>query len=801
MKLDDSAILNICIQEMQDSATYQTGELSDERADAMDRYLGAPLGNEEEGRSQVVSRDTMETIEWVLPSLMRLMADADNLVHFEAVGPEDEEQAKQESEVVNHIFWQKNRGFYNLYACIKDGLLSKTGVLKAWWDDSRDEEREEYKGIDPIALFELLQDREWSREVIDFEENDDGTLDVTFKAVRERGQVRIEPCPPEEFGVSRSARSPYAKDCPFVYHRTRKTRSQLVEEGYDRKKVDSLPDDSDLDTRERLSRYHLSDEQDYYNAGHKSMALIWVTEAYVRVDRNDDGIAELLKVTFASSGMGGDNGVLLDIEEVDRVPFSTFSPVLLTHKFYGLSLADLVGDLQDIKTALLRGTLDAMYLANNPRTAVNERVNLDDMLTSRPGGLVRTQGTDPPGNHIMPIPQQPVPGETFGLLEYLDTIRQDRTGSGDNVPSLDKNSLANVNPSVAAIAYDAARTKIELLARIIAEICLVPLFRDIHELTAKHSTKAMTIRLRNGWSQTNPQEWRRRENLTVQVGIGLASRERRLMTLEQVYAKQMEIGGNGGMGQLLQPANVYRTLADWTDALGMEPSAYWTDPATIPPAPPQPDPNAQLLQLQAQIEGAKNQTAQAKIQLDARKMQVEAQMKAAEFQLRREELTAERDVKRLQAEIAALKAGSDSQNAQLKAIADAEKNAKESELKQAQMLLQDAREKSKLALEWQKASLASATTLTVEQLRQMGLDGEADKREQDMLAAEESRRREDEDKQSMRETIANLQAALQEISEGRNAPKRIERDEMGRAIAIGGLPIRRNAQDLIESIG
>ncbi len=807
MKVTDDELVSICTDAVEEASGWDNTELSEQRASAMDRYLGEPLGNEQEGRSQVRTREVFDTVQWILPSLMRMFADETNLCEFAAVGPEDEEQAQQETEVVAHIFWQQNRGFYNLLTFFTDALLSKTGILKAWWDDARDEEREEYDGITDVELAQLTNDPEWDREPIEVEGNDDGTFRVVFKSTRERGRVVIEPVPPEEFGVERRARSPYVKDSSFVFHRVRKTRSELIAEGFDREIVDSLPDyDDDIATsRERLARYNLSEESRAGSPPHRSMRNIWVTECYIRIDRDDDGIAELLKVTLATGSPGGGDARLLDVEEVDRVPFSTCSPIILTHKFYGLSIADIVADLQEIKTALLRGTLDNIYLANNGRTGINELVNEDDMLVSRPGGIVRTRGSAPPANSIFPIPQQPVPSQTFGLLEYLDQLRKARTGAGEDVAGLDKNSLANINPSVAAIAYDAARMKIELLARVMAEIGIVPLFRDIHELTQKHATKAMAIRLRGGWAQVNPSEWRSRENIRVKVGLGLASRERRLLALEQIMTKQMEVGASGGMGQLVMPEQIYSTLSRWTDTLGEEASMAWTDPRTVPPTPPKPDPATMQIEAAMRIEAAKNETAKAKLQLEAMKIQSDQQLRTAEMQSRMVEAQARAQVERLRAELSAAKTGAEASTATARAELEAQKAAKAAELKAAELALQDARERARITMEWHKAALASSTTLTVEQMRQMGMGDVADTVESKQAAEVETAEQEAAEKAreaaELRAMMQGIAEMVQQLTESASAPRTIERDASGRAISIGGKPIVRGPGDLIVSIG
>jgi hypothetical protein len=551
--------------------TAHSADLSEERARAMDYYLGEKLGNEVEGRSQVRTREVLDTVEWVLPSLIRIFADAENICAFEPIGPEDEEAAKQETDAVEHVFWRENAGFNNLYAFLKDGLLSKNGILKVWWDETPDEEREEYEGINEWELAQLLQDQGAETEVLDSSVNEDGTFNVTILARKANGKICIEPCPPEEFGISRDARSIYPEDAPFSFHRTRRTKAELVAEGYDVDTVKGLPSNTtDVLTQERLSRRYLADEREDYDYGdHWSLERVWVTECYLRIDRDDDGVAELLCVKLAGQDSNYATGsTLLEVYEVDRVPFVVWAPIMRTHTFYGLSMADLVMDLQEISTSLTRQMLDSTYLANNGRTAVNDRVNLDDLLTSRPGGIVRVEGADPPSNSVMPIPQQPVPAQSFEMLERLDEMRQKRTGVGDEVAALDNDSLAKINTGVAALAYDASRSKIELIGRIAAEVGLRPLFLRIHELLRKKSEgKRIALRTRNGWVQTRPQEWRERTDMTVQVGIGRVSRERRLIALNEVITKQAEAVQAGALGVILTPDNLYRSFSDYVREL------------------------------------------------------------------------------------------------------------------------------------------------------------------------------------------------------------------------------------------
>jgi len=474
--LSETEVLAACTEELQDSTTV--GELSEQRSKSMRYYLGEPYGDEVEQRSQLITREVLESVEWLTPSLMRIFMEG-NAVSFDAEGPEDEEAAEQETDVVSHIFWNQNNGFYNTLSAIKDGLLSKTGWLKIWFDESETEEREEYSGLDEIATMALLTDDSVEREVVDHEIDEDGLVSITFIAKNKRGKVCIMPCAPEDIGVNSDAYSPLVDDCRFVYHQVRRSRSSLVEEGFDRELIDKIPSGNEAFDEERLARRNLEEDRD------SSEDMLWITECYIKLDRDEDGIDELLKVVMGgavSIGSGGGSGVVLSIDEYDRFPFVAWTPVLLTHKFTGMSIADLRLDVQYAKSTLLRNMFDNIYHMNNTERAVNDRVNIEDMLMTMPGGIKRVSGTQPVADSIMPLAKQPLSPQSFELLGVLDEMTKGRTGVGSDVASLDPSALANVNTGVAALSYDAARARVELIARMCAEFLLRPAFRLIHEL-------------------------------------------------------------------------------------------------------------------------------------------------------------------------------------------------------------------------------------------------------------------------------------------------------------------------------
>ena len=698
-RVTDEAILSACDSEL-DQVASDGGDLADQREQALDYYLGdmdAYLPHEDD-RSSAVSREVLDAVEWVLPSLLKIYTDAENALTFKPVGPSDVAMAKQETEVVRNVFYEQNDGFLNLYTFCKDALLSKTGVWKIYWEDG-EWEREDYKNLTAEDLAALLYTPDFEYEIIEGNANPDGTYDIALNCQRKMGSVCIESIPPEEFGVSAWSRSSNVKKSPFVFHAAPKTKASLIGDGWDRKLVESLPCDT-VESQVTLARRNLHPEEQWDDVDTTGgREIVWVTECYIRMDRNDDGIEELLQVTMARGVGGTSSSKLMSVEEVDRIPFVTATPIIRTHTFYGLSVADMLTDIQDQRTALVRGMFDAVYLANNPRTAVNEAVNLDDMLVSRPGGVVRTEGLTPPGNHFAPINTSPPPPQAFDLLGVLDRMKQHRTGVGDQVMGLDADALASVNLGVAMQAYEASRMRIELMARIIAETGLKQAFMDIHELLCKHGDKRSMELTEGQWIKVNPSEWKLRTNVRVNVGLGNVSRERLIMTAQAMLETQIKLLQTGL--PVVNPLNIYKTLTDLADAYGKSPEMYFTDPRQVPPPQPQPDPNMMLVQIEQQ-----------KLQLEAQKLQVESAIKAKELEAKLQDSAMKREVEQLKAQASlakqAIDEGSQTANARTAQI--------EAQIAAKEAMWNKRNDELRLELDRYKADLDSLTKLQVKMM-------------------------------------------------------------------------------------
>ncbi|MGH6932281.1 MAG: portal protein [Dongiaceae bacterium] len=649
--MTESELKSINAAEIADSLGYLGGELSEQRRKALRYYLGEPFGNEQEGRSKVVSTDVADTIEWILPSLLKVFTAGDEVVRFEPTGPEDEEVAKQATEYVNWIFMRDNPGFLTLYTLFKDALLQKNGIAKVWWEEGETAARETYRRQSFEELQLLLADPDVEPiEHGEYQETGivtgpDGlpaegvvTLhDVTVKRKRRSGAVRIGALPPEEFLISRRARG--IEDAAFVGHRLRKTASELIELGYDLDLVDRLPGAEEEDpTGERRERL-LQDESGGATADglNRAMREVWLTECYIKCDWDGDGIAERRKVT-----VGGGGQEILDNEPWDGpLPFISLTPIIMPHRFFGLSVAELVMDLQLIKSTILRQILDNLYLSNNGRHVISDQVNLDDLLTARPGGIVRLKNGAMPGQgHILPIDTPLVAAQAFPMLEYIDGVRENRTGVTRYNQGLAADTLNKTATGLNQI-MGAAQQRIELIARVFAETGVKDLFRKILELVNRHQNAPRIIRLRNRWVPMDPRSWNSQMDVSITVGLGTGNKDQMLMHLKNLLDIQVEaIRFQGGVaGPLVTLENVYNTLARLVENAGLKSAdPYFSDPAQRPPAPPPPqppDPTMLALREQARL-------AAARLELDRQRAAADQAMDharlAANIALKRDEL-------------------------------------------------------------------------------------------------------------------------------------------------------------------
>lgn len=606
--VSDTQLATIIDQEMANGLGGDSSKLSEQRGRAMEYYLGEPYGNELPDRSNVVTREVLDTIEWIKPALMKIFASGDETVRFEPQGPQDVAGAQQETDYINYLFHRKNPGFKILYQWITDGLLQKNGVVKAWFDTTEARRRETYAELTPMELQMLAMDPDV--EPVEISPNEDG-MTVSASVLRKGacGGLKVEVIPPEEFIISRKAKD--IPSSPFCAHKTRMTVSDLAGMGYDVSELGS-GDDTGVQWEDESRARHRYDDTDRESLPSKpaddTMREVWVTEAYIRMDYDGDGLAELRRVLKVGS-------TILDNEEVDCMPFAGWTPIIISHKFHGLSVADLVMDLQRLQSQLFRNLIDNQYLTNNGRYAVIEGlVNIDDLLTSRPHGIVRQKMA----GAVQRLDTPQLGATAFQMLEYVDRLREKRTGVSERSQGLDPSQLsANTAATAVNQVMVAAQERIELIARVFGETGLTDLFRLMHKLVIQNQTNKDIFRLRDEYVEVNPSEWSERTDTSVVVGLGNGSRESEMLQLNMIFQNQMALSANPKFGALVSPANIFHTLEDQVKVFNKAASGrHFTDP-TSPEA---------------------MKAAQAAQQQQMQMMQMQLQMKEREFQIKQAEL-------------------------------------------------------------------------------------------------------------------------------------------------------------------
>ena len=639
--------------EINNAIGYLESDTVQARADAMSYYFRDKYGTEVEGRSQVVTGEVAEAVDGALPQLIRVFTSCEDAVRFEPTKDGEEELADQASDMANWVFYKDNDGFLILHNWFKDALLQKVGVVKAYWEEKKDTIKEKYKGLTDDELAMIMQTGEWeiTKQVTDIVIGMDGmpynTHSITIQKINDESRIAIENVPPEEFLISKRAKT--IEDSPFTAHRRMIARGDLIAMGYEKSIVDTIPANDRLEyAPERLARFGRDELPDYTQSSDLSMEEVEIFECYIKVDTNDNGLLELRRVI-----LGGET--ILSNEECDYVPFHSVCPIPITHKFFGQSLADRTMDLQLTKSTILRQMLDNLYLTNNARvTAVEGQVNLDDLLTSTAGGVIRVKNAQA----VNQLNVQNTAGQSFPMMEYLDGVQAKRTGVSDLQQGLDANVLQNTTATAVAAMMQQSAGKLELMARIFAETGVKSLFRGILHLLCKYQNQAKTIRMRGKWVSYDPREWSNLYDVSINVGLGNGNRQEQIAMLQMIMAKQEEIIGKYGANNPLVTVTQYRsTLGRMIEMAGFKDTTSFINEITpeveqqiMQQASQAPaDPNSEAAQLYARVEEQKAQlsaqTNQAKLQLDREQMQVENARKELEFQQKQMQLEGEYRIK------------------------------------------------------------------------------------------------------------------------------------------------------------
>lgn len=662
-EMTNERLTNIVSVLVKDCENYRT-ELSKDRIDAMEYFDGVmkdvPV---DDNRSKVVSRDVRSAINKVLPSVTRVILGNDKVVEYEPVSEGDEEKAEQASDYINYIVFPESSGYEAVQDAVYDALKLRNGVIRWWYDKKIKVEVSEHTGLDEDAVVQLVAPDDV--EVLEQEKSEqqiqgpDGQMviqpvyNLKIKKKSTYGCTKLAAVPLEEFLIHPDALD--IEESPIVGINQRLRRSDLVAMGYDRDKVDDLPaagTDSDKEEEEYVRRRDIADDDE---STQRALQEIEYYELYVKVDADDDGIAELRRLVYAG-GIGQKN--LLSNDDWDEVPFADIIAKRRPHQREGDSVTDDTKEIQKIKTVLLRQTMDNLYWQNNPQPIVQEGtiVNPEAVLNPRFGLPIRvSQGTDA-RSAISYNPTPFVAKDSFAMLSYLDEEAADRTGISEASSGLAPDALQNMTAKASAMIEQAGIGQTELMVRTIAH-GLKRVFRGLLRMVIKHQDKPRTVRLRNQWVTFDPKQWNAEMDATVNTGLGAGTRERDMMMMTQVIGLQEKLLASlGADNPFVKPDNVYNAVSKFAESAGARSTElYFTKPdpaeikAKMDAAANQPNPEVVKVQAQAEAQKAK---AQIDGQIQQQKNQADAALQAEklnrEFALKREQLARELQLKREQ---------------------------------------------------------------------------------------------------------------------------------------------------------
>ena len=605
---------------IEDAVDYIDNIVSPERAEMAEYYNGEALKDtNEDGRSGAQTMDVRDVVQAMMPSLMRIFCGSDHVVEYAPTGPEDVQTAAQATDYVNYCLNQdQDTPYINiLYATFKDALVKGSGFLKFWYDEVETTESEELTNLDDDALAALNADEEAEITTLMSVTEDGGipshSVRVTHK--RKNGKIKVESVPPEEILVNRTAKS--MADADLIAHRAYVTVSQLVEMGYDPVEMQDYVTDQtnfELSNQEARERMLSTTEPDELDPSNKRVLYV---EAYMRLDTTGDGVSELRRICCA-----GTNYEILRNEPADDIPFAYFCPDPTPHAFFGMSMASLTMDIQRIKTAVLRGSLDSLAQSITPRTLVVEgQASLSDVMNNEVGSIIRARN---PGA-VVPFNVPYVGQQAFPMLGYMDEVRENRTGISKAADGLDPSALQSSTLMAVQQTIAAAQQRTELIARLFADGGMTQLYKGLLKLIIKHQDRARMVRLRNEFVPINPDVWNADMDVVANVHLGKGGDQEKMQMLQTVAEKQeMILQQMGPNNPLVGAENYYATLIQILETAGFkDPLRFFKNPADFQPPPeepPQPDINEQLIQVQMAEIQANIQKKAAELDLEREKM-------------------------------------------------------------------------------------------------------------------------------------------------------------------------------------
>lgn len=575
--ITEEELVGILENELSAASGFDSGELAAVRERAIRYYYNEPTGSEVAGRSQVQSTDLADMVEAVVAQMMPAFS-SDAPAHFEPNAEEDEDQAALESSFVNDQIMAANEGYVIIQEGVKDALLQMNGIIKVWVDQIEHIKKHTVRGVDAEGLIMALIPESASEEVelVSQDEISPGVWDLTITRTNIERKLRLRAVAPENWRFQQDWNRITLGEIRFCAEREYRTRSSLVEAGYDDDIVYALAPTTNFSSGQQQAR-HGGNASGELGGQEPSTEVIEVWTCYLLVDQDGDGVAERHLVVFAGTDGAGNGGTILDNVETEGVPYAAGVAILRPHEFNGISLFEKLKQTQDIKTDALRQWLDNMRSMNNRRIGYRSgAVDLVSLFTSKPGGGIECRD---PHADLNPIPTDDIGPSILQLLGYMDGVRTEQAGA-----SLDFIDAEAQIAGTSGVAIEGQYARKEMLAammtRNIAETLIKETYLLVHRTMRVHLVEPLQMRTGSGeWVQSTPAEWAPRARVAVKAGLSMGERLQKKTALEQVIAVQKDALQSGLSGQLTDAPRLYQAVIDWGYAAMLDnPEQYWIDP-------------------------------------------------------------------------------------------------------------------------------------------------------------------------------------------------------------------------------
>lgn len=677
--MSESDILSLLDRKIADAIDYDTSEMAEVRKNALlyaDGGIDLPA---EEGKSSVVSSDTADALGWIVPAVVRQFTGSDRVFVYEPTRVEAEQAASQASDYVNHVVMNECSGFRVLHESVYDGVLLGNGIVKHWWDDAVEYAVTTHRGLSDDQYL-LLGHRDDVAEIVDHTEYPDPDYvpppmpepqigpdglpvmmdfvpppppmlhDLKAKRVVSRGRLRVMAMPPEDFFIDRNAVELTEEGCDFCAHRYYSTRSDLIEKGFDRDIVDRIAadtDESNISGNVARNAFYATGRGE---SADRSTDRIEVWECYLKLDIDNDGVAEVAKVVAA--GSDGADVILSSEPWGEDYPFTDLVPDPIPHRWRGRSIYELTRELARIKTTLLRQSLNNLYATNNPTREVveGEVISIDELVNQELGVNIFVKRPNVIRDMTIPFTAE----KSFPMLDYFDTILEKRTGVSRQSQGLQMDALQNQTAAAVNAAVSSGYLKQEAYARNIAEVGMKRLGKKLLKLIVENQDRPRTIRLKGKFVEMDPRSWDSDLDVSINTGLGTGSRDKDVAALMGIKASQeailVRMGPNNPLCGLQEYRNTLAKLCEASNIKNVDQFFREVTPEVIQQmmsAPPPPDPKMIEAQGRMQI---KTQELQAKAQIDGQKMQMEGMERAARLEAdlkHRQELSASESAARI----------------------------------------------------------------------------------------------------------------------------------------------------------